>query len=86
MGLNTTVVILNDALEDIKNDPAFGANLVRAIQMQGVGEHHRRVSAGRFANGAYVVETHHSDFDVMVRVGGNKGERADDLEVINDNQ
>lgn len=68
MGLNTTVVILNDALHDIRRDPKFGENLFFAIIN---GDKH--VPAGGHGNAAYVVETHHADHEVLVRVGGNLG-------------
>ena len=33
----------------------------------------KTVVAGNHGNAAYVVETHHADYDVLVRVGGNLG-------------
>ena len=73
MGYNTTVVILNDALDQIRKDPKFGENLSRACSevMRGKGVD---VPAGNHCNAARVIETHHADYDVMVRVGGNTGE------------
>jgi len=32
MGYNTTVVVYNDALDQIESDPQFGANLAAAIR------------------------------------------------------
>lgn len=69
MGLNTTVVILNDTLNDIENDREFGKNLAIAIQQ---GD--KYVQAGRYGRAAQVVETHHADIKVVVVVGGNTGE------------
>lgn len=69
MGLNTTVLILNDALSDIEDDPQFGKNLAIAIQ-HGSGH----VRAGRYGSAAYAIETHHADAKVVVVVGGNTGE------------
>jgi hypothetical protein len=79
MGFNTTVVVMNDALGYIESDPDFGKNLARAIarawgggpvDVPAYGPHGR----GVHCNAAVVVETHHADHDVLVRVGGNRGE------------
>ena len=73
MGFNTTVLILNDALGDIENDPNFGKNLVQAIQ-----EHYNGrtgstmgVSAGHHANCAKVISQFHADNTAILAVGGN---------------
>jgi hypothetical protein len=77
MGFNTTVVVLNDALHQIAEDPKFGETLADAIS--GLSLHHandgRRphVGAGFHANAATVIETHHADGLVAVAVGGNYG-------------
>jgi hypothetical protein len=69
MGLNTTVVILNDAVGDIERDPEFGAKLANAIHnFDGT---RKTVSAGCHGNAACVIEMHHADDYVVVRVGGN---------------
>ncbi len=82
MGWNTTVVVMNDALGEIGKDPEFGARLKQAIMRDefpatvpardGEGSGH--------ANAATVIETHHADYDVLVRVGGNRGEVVRDAE------
>jgi len=78
MGFNTTVVVLNDALGYIEDDPDFGKNLARAISEVGgrggrvdVAAHSSR--GGVHGNAASVVETHHADSTVVVAVGGNLG-------------
>lgn len=73
MGWNTTVVVLNDALDQIKNDPKFGEKLYYACLEVQRGKP-VDVSAGYHCNAATVIETHHADIDVLVRVGGNYGE------------
>ena len=56
MGLNTTVVVLNDAVPHIERDPEFGARLARAIQeFDGTP---KTVSAGHHGNAAMIVEMH----------------------------
>jgi hypothetical protein len=74
MGWNTTVVILNDAIHDIKADPEFGKNLadavVRAVNRRDCPI---RVGAGCFSPAAMVVETHDGGCAVTVEVYGNTG-------------
>lgn len=78
MGYNTTVVILNDALHFIEDDPDFGKRLADAVKRVTKGKPvyvsaHAK-SGGIHCNAATVIETHHADYDVTVRVGGNRGE------------
>jgi hypothetical protein len=79
MGFNTTVVVMNDALTDIEFDPDFGKNLAAAIRNIScfggpinVATHSTK--CGVHCNPVSVIETHHADYDVLVRVGGNRGE------------
>ena len=75
MGFNTTIVVLNDAANQIENDPDFGKKLVRA--MLTLDREGGNVSAGNHVNAAQVVETHHADNNMLVSVGGNRGERLE---------
>ena len=74
MGFNTTIVIYNDALNEIENDKDFGKNLVDAI-MQNISdppdEKTHIISSGYDAG--VVIEQHHSSYDVLVSVGKNTG-------------
>lgn len=84
MGFNTTIVVMNDRLNDIENDPEFGKNLTQAVNMfiteKYITERAGRpfygvdVRAGGCVNAATVVETHHADDTSIVAVGGNMGE------------
>lgn len=72
MGFNTTVLILNDQLSDIEREPEkFVRELVRAIAE---GKFPTTIFPGQ----ATVVECHHADYDVCVRVGGNRAEIVPD--------
>lgn len=77
MGFNTTVLILNDNLNEIENDPDFGKNLARAITQlscRGPIDVPARSGHSSCAKAALVIETHHADYDVYVKIGGNYGE------------
>jgi len=75
MGFNATVVVMVDALHDIKDDPKFGANLAAAIMRLSVVPYgtHIDVAAGNHGNAATVIESHHADGVSVVLVGGNSG-------------
>ena len=78
MGFNTTMIVMNDALHCIKEDPDFGCKLAEAIiQCAGSGilqgNHLADVPAGSFANAATVIESHHADGTAVVAIGGNIG-------------
>lgn len=75
MGWNTTVVVMNDALDAIERDPEFGRKLGRAaaeIMVLPKGKM-ADVSALGHCNAASVIETHHADNTAIVTVGGNLG-------------
>lgn len=78
MGYNTTVVVMNDALSMIRDDPTFGTSLHDAICEVQRG-HLVDVPAylpngrGVHTNAATVIETHHADGTAIVAVGGNTG-------------
>jgi len=74
MGFNTTVVVMNDAVNEIERDPDFGRNLAAAIRSVGCYSKPVDVSAMNYCNAASVIECHHADLDVYVKVGGNYGE------------
>jgi hypothetical protein len=73
MGYNTVVVVLNDALGQIRDDPAFGRKLSEAVgkhwQTRGLVD----ISAGNHCNAATVIDSQHADHSMCVVVGGNTG-------------
>jgi len=74
MGFNTTVVVMNDALEAIDRDPEFGKNLGQAVRRAvSRKECPVRVASMGHSTAALVIETHHADENVLVSVGGNRG-------------
>jgi hypothetical protein len=78
MGYNTSVIVLNDAMDFIKEDPDFGKNLVDAIQRVRHGETIdiavRSSRGGVHCNAVTVIETHHADNTSVVTFGGNCGQ------------
>ncbi|WP_415913389.1 hypothetical protein [Neptuniibacter sp. QD37_11] len=70
MGYNTTLIILNDALDQIENDAEFGRKVSAAIARM-----HREkgivISSGNHCNAATVVATHHANYTHVIATGGN---------------
>lgn len=79
MGFNTTVVVLNDALDDIEQDPNFGKNLAKAILKCGSTSKQVYVPAMNHGNAATVIESHHADYNFLIKVGGNQGKVVTEL-------
>jgi hypothetical protein len=79
MGYNTTVVIYNDALHEIRNDPEFGKKLVGVILEQDGLRPKSFFASGKQGDYTFsstagvVVEQHHADDTAIVAVGGNTG-------------
>jgi hypothetical protein len=74
MGHNTSVIVLNDALDQIAKDPEFGKNLADAISQLSARRGERvDVHAGNHCNAASVIETHHADQSALLLIGGNYG-------------
>lgn len=83
MGLVTTVVINNDAINTIEEDPNFGRWLAEAIHRNVIPNpdgpipvHTHSYRNGEMCKpqvGAYVIESHHADGIVLVAVGHGAG-------------
>lgn len=72
MGFNTTVVVLNDGLHYIEENPEqFVKNLLQAINEVWSSHEMAYVPCGNHSNVATVVETHHADNTAIIAVGGN---------------
>jgi hypothetical protein len=71
MGYNTTLIILNDALHEIKDDKDFGAKVYHAAIRVSGNLKPIDISSGHFANAATVIEMHHADEIKLLAVGGN---------------
>jgi hypothetical protein len=78
MGYNSTVIVMNDALDMIAKDLDFGKKLAAAVLHLSVNDGKAiDVSAKNgnscYANAATVVESHHADITTLVAIGGNYG-------------
>jgi hypothetical protein len=78
MGFNTSVLIFNDALETIKNDPLFGKRLVESINSLHCGKtvdvHAVTADYKCSCSAGSVIETHHADGTSVVAFGQNCGQ------------
>jgi hypothetical protein len=68
MGLNTVILLLNDALEDIRNDMKLGEKIADAISKSGQPQ---KISCGGFDEALRVVEIHHESNTVLLAAGSN---------------
>lgn len=68
MGYNTTILILNDGLEDIRKDPVRAVEGIHSMIAQGK---EGSVGAGNHANPIYVMQTQHADVPRLYFTHGN---------------
>jgi len=72
MGYNSAIVIMNDCLHEIENDPHFGKAVASAV-----AEHWGVNRTGRtytpFTHNSMVIAQHHSSTVSINLVGGNMG-------------
>lgn len=66
MGFNSTLVVLNDQLDSIRDDPQFGRKVHDACSRVIMSDEPIRIYPGAMA-----VETHHADGMLVIAVGGN---------------
>ncbi len=74
MGFNTTVIVYNDALGAIENDPEFGAKISRAASSAMYGGP-VDIPSGNHCNAAVVVDCHHADEVRVYAIGANHAKR-----------
>lgn len=73
MGYNSTLIVLNDALHQIKDDKEFGEKVYNAVLTVNRGKP-VDIYSGNHCNAATVIETHHADSLRLIAVGGNCGQ------------
>lgn len=71
MGINTTVLILNDYLHDIEKDEGFGFRLSGGIQAHNLGSK----SDLYIGHGTKIISSVHADYSSLLVVGENTGSR-----------
>lgn len=83
MGFNTTVLILNDAFDQIEKHPEqFVDQLSQHVKggkvyrhpmssLREVGEEAQSFAVGNHGNAASVIEVQHADFTQVILAGGN---------------
>jgi len=72
MGWNTSLMIMNDALNSLETDKDFNRKLHSAIlRMGGSPQRPIDVAIGGHVNGCLVIESHHADQCIPILVGGN---------------
>lgn len=74
MGYNSTLVVLNDGLDFIKDDKDIGAKIRSAVLKLSVSNGPVDIDAGSHVNAMTAIESHHADGLVPVLVGGNYGQ------------
>ena len=73
MGYQSTLLIQNDALDQIKDDPEFGRKVVDAILHLSVDDKPVDICAGWHCNAATVIENHHANDTTVLAMGGGYG-------------
>lgn len=78
--MNSLVLVVNDALPQIRSDASFGQTLAQEIErfaahggINGPESRPLHVPAGNHANAAAVITTFHADTGVVAYAGGNTG-------------
>lgn len=71
MGFQTTMVVLNDALHEIRDDKDFGEKVYDAALKISHSITPIDIHANMHANAASVIESHHADEAVMLVASGN---------------
>lgn len=87
MGYNTSVIVLNDAISNIRKDKDFNQRFADAVSQKIMRDKPIDVSAGGHVNAVRIIETHHADIIRPIFVGGNIGNVIDNVHIYwNDNE
>lgn len=78
MGWNSTIVVMNDALDGISKDSELGRKIDKAISSCSFDKQ-VDISCGPYVRAMTVIETHHADNLVPVLLGGNTGHKINDI-------
>lgn len=79
MGFNTTIVLMNDCLSDIKKDSELGSKIHRAVLDSYSEAKPVDVAAMGSVNAMTVIESHHSSGMIPILIGGNCGIPMNDI-------
>lgn len=71
MGFNSSLIVLNDGLDCIRNDKEYGSKVASAITRLSVHRGPIDISSGNHVNASSVIETHHADAMTVLAFGGN---------------
>ena len=81
MGFNTTLVIMNDCIHSMKEDPEIGAKIEDGILKLSIEKGPIDIPFKGYSGYIRAIETHHSDGLVPILVGGNDGRVLRDLSI-----
>lgn len=80
MGYNSTILVLNDALDNIRKDQDFGKKIAAGILHLGIeNKEPIDICSGNHINAASVIETHHAAQSKIILIGGNTSKIIDDI-------
>lgn len=75
MGYQSTIIINNDCLQDVRDDSEFGQKVSAAVGKLSLPFEYRGGYNGEVpirtggCTGAYAIETHHADYHVVLALG-----------------
>ncbi len=78
MGFNSTLVVMNDALDSIKDDKELGEKIYHAVMKLSL-QQSTDINCGGHVNAITAIESHHASRVVSVLVGGNYGKAIDSV-------
>jgi hypothetical protein len=73
LGWNATLLILTDALHQIKEDKEFGKKVHDAVLHFGLKNEPVDINCNGHCNAATVIDHHHADTSSLIAIGGNYG-------------